>query len=489
MTAGLISSGIFEAIPHVEDEAAYWFQAQVFAEGMISVPVPPESDAYWSPFVIDYYGRRFGKYPPGFPLLLSLGQRAGAPWLVNALLGAAALALLADTGRRMGSPATGLLAATLGLTCPVLLAHAGSLLSHPTAVFCMSALLWCLAGLGARFEPAADPTGSAQPSTDPQLAAKWPWSVGAGLAIGYLALTRPYDAVGVGLGIAVCWLWVAAHRRNRFLVMTGLIIAGVAGLVALLLPTYWAALTGSWFVNPYREVYPYDHPGFGPTVGPKGYALGTALEYLRYNLQSAAHSFLGWPAYFSLVFVPIPFGRWATLTPAVPIAGPRRIRGLGLQHLLVLRWTRRRFPPLLHGGHPLPAPADRPGHRAGRPVAAPVWGTVRARTDAVPVARWIGRLQCLRLPSLSASGISRQVWHFRLGSDGYRGGARRTGAGHGLRRDHVVRFCTLFRGQQPHAGFGYRVRDLSRTESGGTVASAVPQQTMFPLEWERPRSL
>ena len=33
LLVALVSLGVFERIPHVEDEAAYWFQAQVFARG------------------------------------------------------------------------------------------------------------------------------------------------------------------------------------------------------------------------------------------------------------------------------------------------------------------------------------------------------------------------------------------------------------------------------------------------------------------------
>jgi 4-amino-4-deoxy-L-arabinose transferase-like glycosyltransferase len=303
LLSGLISVGIFESIPHVEDESAYWFQAQVFANGTISVPTPPEPDSYWSPFVIDYNGRRVGKYPPGFPLLLSLGIRAGAPWLVNALLGAAALALLADTGRRMFSPSAGLFAAALGLTVPVLLTHAGSLLSHPAAIFCTAAFLWCFAGTKENIDTS---TSTSAPALRPPPRALL-WAAGAGLGLGFLAVTRPFDALGVGLPVALYWSVQAIWRRRHACMSTGLLAGTVTLLVLLTLPLFWHTITGSWLTNPYRDVYPYDHPGFGPTVGPEGYTVNMAVAYLGYNLRALAYGFLGWPLYLNLAFIPIAF--------------------------------------------------------------------------------------------------------------------------------------------------------------------------------------
>lgn len=97
-TIALLSDRIFEHLPHSEDEAAYLFQAKVFAQNHLAAPTPPLRQAFWSPFVVDYQGQRFGKYPPGWPFLLSLGVRLGEPWLVNATLAAITLALIAWLG-------------------------------------------------------------------------------------------------------------------------------------------------------------------------------------------------------------------------------------------------------------------------------------------------------------------------------------------------------------------------------------------------------
>lgn len=298
--AALISQGIFERVPHVEDEAAYLFQAQVFAQGRLKVPTPPYPISYWSPFVLDFQGQRFGKYPPGFPLLLSLGVRAKAPWVVNALLASLTLCVLAYAGRVIYSPVSGLLAAALGLSAPVFLAMSGSLLSHPTSLFFTTLFLWAFASL---IQKPADSGG-------------WYYALIAGLALGCLLITRPFDAVGIGLPFA-SYVLIQVLLGDRALFRQGMVIAAIVVIFGLLLLAYWYSLAGT-VGNPYTLIWPYDRPGFGSEFGPEGYTLATGLRYLRDNLRALATGFLGWPGYLNLLFVFLPFvlrphDRWSYL--------------------------------------------------------------------------------------------------------------------------------------------------------------------------------
>ena len=68
VAAGLVARYVLEEIPHLEDEVAYLFQAQVFAAGKTHVDAPSLPNCFFAPFVLNYEGRRFGKYPPGWPL-------------------------------------------------------------------------------------------------------------------------------------------------------------------------------------------------------------------------------------------------------------------------------------------------------------------------------------------------------------------------------------------------------------------------------------
>src|SRR5690349_17994143 len=85
--------------PNSGDEYAYLIGAELIANGRLWVPSPEPRAAFAiNQFVND--GRFFPKYPPGWPALLAAGVRAHAPWLVNAVLGAAALVLTWRLARR-----------------------------------------------------------------------------------------------------------------------------------------------------------------------------------------------------------------------------------------------------------------------------------------------------------------------------------------------------------------------------------------------------
>ena len=103
--ATAVAWGVFEAVPHLEDEQANLFQAKVFAIGQVTVAAPPVPGSFFIPFVVNFNGRLFGKYTPGYPLALALGALIGQPWLVNAL--AAALGGPAAGPRGVDRPGRG----------------------------------------------------------------------------------------------------------------------------------------------------------------------------------------------------------------------------------------------------------------------------------------------------------------------------------------------------------------------------------------------
>ncbi len=58
-----VSASYFERIPHLEDEFANLWEADVMATGRIALPSPPQPESFLVPFVVDHDGLRFGKYP------------------------------------------------------------------------------------------------------------------------------------------------------------------------------------------------------------------------------------------------------------------------------------------------------------------------------------------------------------------------------------------------------------------------------------------
>lgn len=293
-----VTGHIFEAVPHIEDEMAYVWQAQVMARGQLTVPSPPFEKSFLVPFVVDYHGQRFGKYPPGWPALLSLGVRLGARDWVNPLLAGLSLWLLYRLGQRLFGNLVGLLAVILTLTSPFFWMNSGSLLSHPLGLFLT--LAFGLSWVDAFLE------GNQEQKLPPAL----PLLVGA-LSLGLLALTRPLTAVGVALPFVfhAGWLFWRGGRQTRLrLIVFALLAGGVAALLFL----WQYVVTGDPLLNPYTLWWEYDKVGFGPGYGRAegGHTLRQAWVNLKYSLFFGRHDLFGWGQYS---WVLLPFGILAVL--------------------------------------------------------------------------------------------------------------------------------------------------------------------------------
>jgi 4-amino-4-deoxy-L-arabinose transferase-like glycosyltransferase len=267
----------FERLPHLEDEVAYLFQARTMATGRLTVPSPAEPGSFWTPFVLDYRGQRFGKYPPGWPALLALGVLAHVPWLVNPLLAAAALYLVYRLGQAVYDTRTGLVAAALGLASPLFLVLSGSYLSH------LASLVWLLL-FSLWFIWTA------------QGKSRW-YALGAGLALGMAFLTRSLTAIAYAVPF-VAYSLVQVIRRRQPHWPNYLLIAFPGVALGVLLPIYQWAVTGDPWLNPYVLWWPYDRIGFGPGIGamPGGHSPYYAWINLKQDLPRAATDVLGWPA-------------------------------------------------------------------------------------------------------------------------------------------------------------------------------------------------
>ena len=116
-----VAGGVFENLAHLEDEMAYVWQAQVIARGDLALQTPPCPRCFLVPFVVDYEGLRFGKYPLGWPALLAVGIRLGGRGLVNPLLAGLGVWLTYLLGRRLTDGKTALLGAGLLVSSPFFL--------------------------------------------------------------------------------------------------------------------------------------------------------------------------------------------------------------------------------------------------------------------------------------------------------------------------------------------------------------------------------
>ena len=285
-----VAYGVFQAVPHLEDEQANLFAAQVFASGKLYVPSPSQPAAFFVPFVIEWEGRRVSKYPPGYSLVLALGVMAHTPWFVNPLLGSLTLVATFALGRVIFTDANGeqtaLLAVILAAISPMFLGLSSALLSHALSLLLLTIFAWAF-------------IHSAFRAQCPML-----YAAIAGIALGWTALTRPLTALAYVAPFGLWAIWLMIQRKARL--RTCVVMACVAGAIAALLPLYQWLLTGDPWVNLYTAWWSYDAIGFGPGHGPlpEGHSLASALNNANLDLMSLLTDLHGWPNLSWILFVP-----------------------------------------------------------------------------------------------------------------------------------------------------------------------------------------
>lgn len=304
VASAIVTQRVFEAIPHIEDEIAYVWQAKALTEGHFTVPSPPHPSSYLVPFVVDYHGERFGKYPPGWPALLAFAILSGARAWINPILAGLGVWLTYVLGKRFFSQPVGLLAAGLTATSPFFLMNSGSLLAHPFGL--VLSALFALGWLGAFWDDKADKSVGS-PTIESQ---RWRYTMISVLPLGVLIITRPLTALAVAAPFAIHGLYLIvrgdARIRLRLLVFCLVVIAFIG------LYLFWQySLTGNALLNPYTLWWPYDKIGFGPGYGntSTGHTLHLAWFNTRISLQDGSSDLFGWRN-FSWVF--LPFGLWAS---------------------------------------------------------------------------------------------------------------------------------------------------------------------------------
>ena len=277
--AYLVSVRIYEQMPHIEDEMAYVWQAQVLAQGKVMLPSPADAKNFLVPFVVDYNGQRFGKYPLGWPLMLALGMLLHAQTWVNPILSGLGVWLTYLLGKKVFDERVALLSAALMAASPFFLMNSGSLLSHPWSLFL--SLAFVLGWLDSFDENKKLPA--------------WLTASVAGLSLGVLAMTRPLTAIGVGLPFFVhgIILLIRGDKSTRFKVLT---IGLLAAFVAALVPLWQFAVTGDPMLNPYTLWWKYDKIGFGEGFGRQagGHSLHWAWVNLKVSFKAGWGDFFGW---------------------------------------------------------------------------------------------------------------------------------------------------------------------------------------------------
>ncbi len=205
----IILSGIYLNFSYFEpDTASYLFQAKLFTQGKISIPVPiqesdgtpvldpngkpmPEYGLSPSPHINMLNGKWYSKYPFGNALMLMFGVLFNAPWLIPALATGGAIFLLFLLVKDTYNKPIALIAAVIALISPATAGMGSTWFSEPVSRFYLTLFLFTLVrilnGYGNLIYPLL-----------------------SGFALGYAFNTRPLSAIVfgvVGAGFALYHLY------------------------------------------------------------------------------------------------------------------------------------------------------------------------------------------------------------------------------------------------------------------------------------------
>jgi hypothetical protein len=308
----VVSQAVFDAIPHVPDDVAYYFQAKTYAAGLPYRVAPPEPELFEQFLIPIENGKWFSVFPPGWPLILAVGMLAGVPWLVNPVLAGLAVLITHSLVRRRVSRAAADVAAVILACSPSFLFVSSTYMAHTLGIACAMGAL-----LGVELAASAATTGIATG-----------WATVAGGAAGLLFLTRPMEGTVVGAVVVARVLGVSGRRLAWSAISAGSVAAAAA--ISLFFVNN-RLLTGSAVRDPIQSYfdttfYPGSNAfGFGATKGNLGWANNImpghgateAALHANINMALADTELFGWAfgsmlmvVVFAVVVAPTDLRRW-----------------------------------------------------------------------------------------------------------------------------------------------------------------------------------
>jgi 4-amino-4-deoxy-L-arabinose transferase-like glycosyltransferase len=269
LIAVLVRHLVFPAYSWNRDEPVYLWQMRMLREGKVLV-TDGGAPSFFYPWLAGHTGSSFfSQYTPGWPLvLLAFDVVFGSPG--NALVFGTVLAIVATyafTRALTGDHVLALVASAVMTVSPFLVIQSGTYLGY---LFTYGLGLLFGAGLiaGAR------------------RAGHW-LLIGAGLCLGWIFMTRPYDALLWAAAFGGYLLFSCWHERERLWRAVGWSVVGFVPLfVATLVFNY--RVTGSFTQFPITAADPLDTFGLGvrrimPQWPPFVYTLRQAVKGLGRN--------------------------------------------------------------------------------------------------------------------------------------------------------------------------------------------------------------
>ena len=253
MVSYLLAVVSYQRHPHVPDEVVYLIHARYFAQGMLSMVAPPLRDAFDVDLMSYEPTRWFSPVPPGWPAMLAVGARVGAPWLVDPILAGINIILAYAVSREIYPRRTSRLIVLLLAASPWALFMAMSIMTHTFTLTC--ALLAAL--------------GVARVRRDRSIA----WAVLGGVSLGVISLIRPLEAAATA---ALLGLWSLRAKWRGIPLMPSALFTLSAAVVGLLNLPYNKALTGNSRTFP---IMVYTDKLFGPETNALGFGANRGLGW------------------------------------------------------------------------------------------------------------------------------------------------------------------------------------------------------------------
>ena len=231
-----VADELFNRLPHFQDDLCYVLRAKWLLAGSVDRPIPPFAENFHVPFTKFFHDRWLTPFPILWSLMLVLGMKLGAPWLVPPACGALAVYFQHRLGQRIAGAGVGALGALLLALSPFAIILSGSLLNHSATGMFLVLFAWL-------FVKGWSGEGDGRPV----------WLLLSGVALGSAFGIRPLTAAALGAPTFLLGLYEWKCRKFSLRAFGGLVVfaLGVAlGSVPTLLDN--AAVTGHPLLFAYR---------------------------------------------------------------------------------------------------------------------------------------------------------------------------------------------------------------------------------------------
>jgi 4-amino-4-deoxy-L-arabinose transferase-like glycosyltransferase len=309
IATALLSLMSYQRHPHIPDEVTYIIQAKYFAKGMLWMPAPPVPSAFDLDLMTYEPTRWYSPVNPGWSMVLALGVKVGAGWLVNPVLSGIAVVFAYILLRELRGIRFARIATVLLCSSPWFLFLGMSFMTHQLTLVAGLAAATCTARLRRG--------GSA-----------W-WAAAAGLGLGVIGPIRPLEGV---IAAAALGLWALAGRpRTRHVLQVAVMAAtSIAAASSALL--YNRAITGKATTFP---IMAYTDAHYGPGSNALGFGANRGIDFggldpfpghgpvdviinTNFNLFQVNTELLGWATgSLLLVFVLLVSGRMTRVDRAM----------------------------------------------------------------------------------------------------------------------------------------------------------------------------